>query len=153
MAVKYILIEKCVYLLFYYIYSTVKRCTVAFLSRLTINHYNSLKESINYHMTAQTPFDFSHFLSKVLKNPQEINLIQANYQKNVALIKESIKIPKNLPSSQEISKFFVFLNEMQKTKKSVSLKSFFIKTKVFLIWLISVYELFSQKTLEIFVKP
>ena len=95
--------------------------------------------------------NFSKMLSELLKEPIENEIIRNNYLGKLAIIKDSLKIPKELPSSEEISKFFTLLTDSHKSSKKVALKSFFIKTKVFLVWLISVYELFSQRSLEEFV--
>ena len=95
--------------------------------------------------------NFSKMLHDLLKDSFENEIIRNNYLGKLAIIKDSLKIPKELPSSEEISKFFTLLTDSHKSSKKVALKSFFIKTKVFLVWLISVYELFSQRSLEEFV--
>ena len=96
-------------------------------------------------------FSFTEILCHLIKSSDENAVIRENYQKTISLLKTSLKLPKEQPKSEEISKFLIFLREPKKSSKNIALKSFFLKTKVFLVWLISAYEFFSQKTLEIFV--
>ena len=106
---------------------------------------------MNFEQQQHMRLNFSKMLCELLIDSNENEIIRNNYLGKIAIIKESLKIPKEIPSSEEISKFFIFLQESHKSSKKVVLKSFFIKTKVFLIWLISAYELFSQRSLENFV--
>lgn len=104
-------------------------------------------------MNSQTDMrlDFPKILCHLIKESYENSIIRLNYQNKISLLKDSLNLPKELPSSEEIHSFFTFLKEMQKTPKAVALKSFFIKTKVFLVWMLSAYEFFSQRALEILV--
>ena len=95
-------------------------------------------------------FSFTEILNHLIKISDENGEIKSNYQKTISLLKNSLKIPKEQPKSEEIYKFLILLKEPKKAK-NIALKSFFLKTKVFLVWLISAYEFFSQKNLEIFV--
>lgn len=104
-------------------------------------------------MNSQSDFrlDFPKILCHLIKESHENSIIRLNYQNKISLLKDSLNLPKDSPSSQEIQTFFNFLKEMQKMSKAVALKSFFLKTKVFLVWMISAYEFCSKKTLEILV--
>ena len=97
--------------------------------------------------------DFCKILCQLRRgaNEQQQSSIRLIYENTISLFKDSLNIPTVMPTSLEIYSFFNFLKEMQKSHKTVALKSFFIKTKVFLIWLISVYEFFIQQSLEKFV--
>ena len=99
----------------------------------------------------QSP-DFSTNISQLIKGSDENKIIQENYQKNVSLFKASLKIPKEFPNFEEIFNYFISLQEMNKSPKTAVLKSFFLRTKVFLVWLLSAYEFFAFKALEFFVK-
>lgn len=98
--------------------------------------------------------DFYENLCLTIEGSDENARIRENYQRIVFFFKPSLKIPQELPKTQEIFNFFSSIqNEMNNPfKTTVGLKSFFIKTKVFLVWLISAYEFFNHKPLEFFVK-
>ena len=64
-----------------------------------------------------------------------------HFQKNMALIKNSTKIPVLLSNWQEIV-----------VRRPLDLKGVFTKREVFLIWLISAYEIYFEKNLCTFVK-
>lgn len=110
-------------------------------------------QAINYKMNFEQHFspDFSKNICQLIKGSDENKIIQENYQKNVSLFKASLKFPKEFPSSEEIFSYFSSLQEMNKSPKTAVLKSFFIRTKVFLVWLLSAYEFFTLKALEFFV--
>lgn len=103
-------------------------------------------------MTYQSSLEFPQFVASTLKSDfPSPSQLHSNYHRIASLIKESIKIPSEAPSLLDIEKFFGFLRETQRTRKTVSLKSFFIRTKVFLVWLISAYESFCSRSFEEFV--
>ena len=99
---------------------------------------------------------FSGFLElldylKPLSN-NSMEMIQAIYLKNVILLKASSTFNKNAPDFTEVLSLYrdVFLSKTYH-KKQECFKSFFVKTKTLLVWLISIYELLSHKHFDNFV--
>ena len=84
-----------------------------------------------------------------LKCQTELNL-QENYQKNVDILRRSLKIERKIPNLEQIENLFKGIF-MTKYHQNYCLKSFFFKTKIIFVWLISVYEKLNKKRLENFV--
>ena len=102
----------------------------------------------------QIDCNFSQNLRKHLlhEGSAENESIRLNYHRIISLIKTSIKIPKEMPTIKDIYQLLTFTEEPLKLSKKLSIKSFFAKTKAILFWLISAYECFHKKSLEIFVR-
>ena len=71
--------------------------------------------------------------------------LQKNYYKNIALLKNSLKIEQKMPPLNEIEKIYMesFLPKC--------LKSFFQKSKILFVWLISAYESLIEISFDKFV--
>lgn len=89
--------------------------------------------------------DFFYFLQNLGGSSENEN-IRWNYNMKISLIKSSIKIPKEMPTMKDLSRFLPKEPSEKKLRKS-----FFSKTKAILFWLISAYECFKRKSLEEFV--
>ena len=85
---------------------------------------------------------FFNFLLSSISNPSIEASFQLIYQNNLALVKDSLKVPRDLPK---------FQFQLKDVKDPGNLKGFFSKTNVFILWLISTYEVYAGKTLLDFV--
>lgn len=102
-------------------------------------------------MASLSAASFSSFIFNSLRKLHETHEIKEKYFKNALLIKISLKIPKESPSFFEINQFLLFLKQFKRQMKKNSLKNFFLKTRIFLVWLLSVYEHLTNRDFEAFV--
>jgi len=75
-------------------------------------------------------------------------LVSSIFQKNVNLFKNSIGLSDKLPDFQELKEFLTPPDEM---KETLSFDDFFERSKVFFMWLFSVYEIMTCKSFDSFV--
>lgn len=123
-----------------------------------------LEDSINTN-EAEVTIKFDQLLNYLRQIPEFS--VRNGFLKNLDLLKQSIKIERNIPDLDQISslfhclfsiKYFFFLitkynSKIHKNRRKSSdgIKSFFLKSKILLVWLVSVYEIFTTKSLENFV--
>ena len=94
---------------------------------------------------------FSELLFQFIPFFDKCPIFSLKYKTKISLLKNSLNIPEDLPSSQEIFNYFLFLKNGQTPPREVAKKNFCIKNKTFLIWIITAFEVFSQKSFEKFV--
>lgn len=94
---------------------------------------------------------FSELLLQCIPLFEKWPIFFLKYQNIISQLKKSLNIPKAIPTSQEILNSLIFLKNIQTPPRELAIKSFCIKKKSFLILVITVFEVFSHKSLENFV--